>query len=265
MSSFGFWGCGNMAKAMMRGFIANHAEHASKLFCISKNGDSAKAFAAQTGVQALDTPQELNTHCDSVVLAFKPQQLDAIAAEYGPSIQCTVISVLAGASLAKLRTAFPRAALIIRTMPNTPGRVGKGATAYVTERPLKEAEEKDVNKLLGSLGSVYPIEEAEMDAYTAVAGSGPAYVFAFIEAMEHAAKQAGLAPELAAQLAKETVWGAACLAKDSEDSPTRLREQVTSPNGTTAAGLSVLRSSIDELVARTVEAAKARSIEMSKE
>jgi len=264
MTSIGFWGTGNMAQAMMRGLVSKHPEKAAELYCISKSGTSATSFAAESGVTALPDPEALEANCDIIVLAFKPQQLVDIAGEYGAHIRSTLVSVLAGTSNEKLRKLFPNAKTIIRTMPNTPGKISKGATAYAPEKALDAALKSEVEALLGALGSVYPIEESLMDAYTAVAGSGPAYVFAFIEALELAAQKAGLPKEMAAQLATETVWGAACLAKESSDSPTRLREQVTSPNGTTAAGLFVLRSQVDDLVGKTVEAAKARSIEMGR-
>lgn len=265
MSKIGFWGTGNMAQAMMRGLIARNHDKANDLFCISKSGTSAEAFAAETGVTALSSPEDLEAQSDIIVLAFKPQQVVDIAGEFGAHIHSTIVSVLAGTSLAKLRKLFPKAQNIIRTMPNTPGKVGKGSTAYSPESALDDLLKQQVEELLGALGSVYLIEESLMDAFTGLAGSGPAYVFAFIEAMEKAATDAGIPATMAGQLAIETVWGAACLAHESEDSPTRLREQVTSPNGTTAAGLSVLRAQIDALVTNTVAAAKARSIEMAQQ
>ena len=203
-----------------------------------------------------------------VVLAVKPQMLGAVARTIRT---CTAgqggafVSILAGTSIATLSSLFP-ACCIVRAMPNTPARLGKGTTALYAAEASPQAR-ATAQQLMAAAGSVHWLtDEAQFDAVTGVSGSGPAYVFRMIEAMEAAGIDAGLPRPLAAALARETVVGAAALVAESGASPAALRAQVTSPNGTTQAGLETLDGN-DELTAlmrRTVAAAAQRSRELGR-
>ncbi len=197
-----------------------------------------------------------------VVLAVKPQVwravTDDIAARVGPGV--LMVSVMAGVTLAALAERFP-GATVARAMPNTPASRGQGITGLLA--PTADDRERErLETLFAAAGAtVWLDNEADFDALTAVSGSGPAYVFAFVEALTAAGVAAGLAPALAARLATATAIGAAALL--DHDDPAALRAAVTSPNGTTAAGLAVLMPGLDPLLRETVAAAAARSRAMA--
>lgn len=263
-SKIGFWGSGNMASAMMRGLIAKQVVKPEQIYCISEFGRGAGAFAAETGAHSLGNASgDLIAVSDILVLAFKPHQLETQAETVSKINNRLVLSILAGTSLAKLKQSIPHAGTIVRTMPNTPGRIGEGITAFCTEQELSDSDKKSLHAILGSLGEVVEIDEKLMDVHTAVAGSGPAYVFEFIAALAEAGEKEGLTPGMAMQLAKQTVLGAATLAKQAEEHPEELRNQVTSKGGTTQAGLETMcAGNFRKLIHETVRAAKRRSIEM---
>ncbi len=194
-----------------------------------------------------------------LVLAVKPQLwrqvVDGLAVQDG----AIVVSVMAGVPMAALAEAFPNAS-IVRAMPNTPAAIGAGVSGLCGPQSARPAMEA----LFGAAGSVHWLEaEAQFDALTAVSGSGPAYVFHFIEALAAAGEAQGLAPALAMALARDTVTGAAALAVADPASAEALRTRVTSPGGTTAAGLSVLMPGLPSLLAATIEAAARRSRELA--
>lgn len=263
----GFWGSGNMASAMMRGLISKQVVPPQQIYCISEFGRGAGAFARETGAHSCgNSYQDLIAASDILVLAFKPQQLDTQAEAVAKINNRLVLSILAGTNLAKLNAAIPNAGTIVRTMPNTPGRIGEGITAYCCDQELSEEDKDILRAILGSLGEVLEIDEALMDVHTAVAGSGPAYVFEFIAALAEAGQAEGLTADMALQMARQTVFGAAALAKQAEEHPEELRNQVTSKGGTTQAGLEAMAASdFRTLIGNTVRAAKQRSIEMGKE
>jgi pyrroline-5-carboxylate reductase len=197
-----------------------------------------------------------------VVLGIKPQLLPRLAPGLSHMLRPAplMLSMLAGVRADTLAGLFPGAS-IVRMMPNTPARIGRGMTALYAEG-VSAADRAAVEWLLETTGSVRWLpEEAQFDAVTAVSGSGPAYVFAFVEALADAAEAAGLPAEIALQLAVETVAGAGELARVSGAHPSVLREQVTSPNGTTAAGLEMLNGDglLSSLMRTTVKAAADRS------
>ena len=202
---------------------------------------------------------------DVLVVAVKPQLLAEAAAPLLPLLKpgTLIVSVLAGTTCATLSATFEGRA-VVRTMPNTPARIGHGVTALFASQ---NAGREVAATLMAAAGvCVWLDDETQFDAVTALSGSGPAYVFAFIEALGAAGVAAGLPEPLAAELALRTVAGAAALAATGEADPTALRRAVTSPNGTTAAGLAVLGEggALDRLVAATLAAAQRRSVELSK-
>jgi pyrroline-5-carboxylate reductase len=205
---------------------------------------------------------------DVVVLAVKPQTFADAAAKArlacGPNT--LVVSVMAGVTLAALSRGL-ETDRVIRAMPNTPGQIGQGVTAYVASPACRPDDLELAEQLLAPLGAVEPIPtERLMDVVTAVSGSGPAYVFLLAEVLAAAAEKEGLDPEIAARLARRTVAGAGALMLQSADAPTQLRKAVTSPGGTTQAALDVLMSAdgLALLMRKAVSAATQRSRELGR-
>jgi pyrroline-5-carboxylate reductase len=202
-----------------------------------------------------------------LVLAVKPQAmsdvLSAVAPLAGPGT--VILSIAAGVRLDKLQAAFSFAQPVVRAMPNTPAQLGMGMTVAVPNPHVSETGRATVDALLGAVGKVAWVEdEALMDAVTAVSGSGPAYVFLLAECLAEAGRAAGLPGELADVLARQTVAGAGALLAESPEPPATLRQNVTSPKGTTAEALTVLMAEdgLQSLMTRAVAAAKRRSIEL---
>lgn len=248
-----------MASAMVAG-LRRSAGSSDEVACLSGTGAGAARIAQAHGCAALDTsrPEEVASwlkRADLVVLAHKPQQLSAVAQAWSAHLNGpAMLSVLAGRTLGRLRAVFPQAGPLVRSMPNTPGQIGRGITAFAPESALSPAVSALVQRVLSALGEVVETEERHIDAVTAVSGSGPAYFFEMAAALREAGKQAGLPPELAWKLTLATLRGAGELMAASPETPEALREAVTSPGGTTAAGLKVLsdkdfRGTIREVVA----------------
>lgn len=262
-----FIGAGRMASAMVRSLVQRSPSMATSIRCLGGDDDTAAQLADATGCRACANPAELLTGASTAVLAVKPQSLRDLDPELARrSRGVLLISILAGIRLQRLRRAFPEAGLIVRAMPNTPGQIGAGSTAWAAERPPSPEERARIEQILRSLGSVHTVREEELDAVTALSGSGPAYVFEFAAALREAGIAAGLQPELANNLATETLIGAARLLSESAENPEALRNAVTSPGGTTEAGLLILDSGgFRKLIERTVAAARDRSVELAAE
>lgn len=264
--SIAFVGAGNMAAAMVDGLIRGAGVLPGHICCIGGKGTSAPALAKRTGIRLLASAHEFPADVRTVVLAVKPQRLADLDPLWSDLVaERLVVSVLAGTTLSTLRRRFSRARAVVRCMPNTPARIGAGVTAVSWERVPAPEDLATVRLLLGSLGPIVELPESQMDAATAVSGSGPAYVFEFVAALRAAGEAAGLSKEVACQLADATVLGAARLLVESRQDPDALRTQVTSPGGTTAAGLKVLADrDFRGLVRETVLAAAERSRELAK-
>jgi len=266
MSRIAFLGAGNMAGAMIDGLVANDPASKTSLICLGGSGGTATSLATRTGIAQASSLAELLAHADVLVVAFKPQHLAGADPELGPLTDGKlVISVLAGKRLATLERVFPRARNLVRAMPNTPAAIQAAITPYCAQRPLSGADRGAVESLLGAFGEYLEIGEEHMDAVTAVSGSGPSFLFEFVAAMRDAGIAANLPPDVSARLAVETVLGAARLLARRKVDPETLRNQVTSPNGTTLAGLRRMEAGdFRGLIRDTILAAKARSAELSK-
>lgn len=266
MSKIAFLGAGNMAAAMVDGLLAKNLPPAD-LVCFSGSGKTAAGLAARTGIVHATSLDALLASASTVVIAFKPQHLAAADPRLAElTAGKLVVSVLAGKKVATLAKTFPRAGNLVRTMPNTPSQIGAGITGWCVRDPLSPDDRSVVETLLGALGQSVEIAESQMDALTAVSGSGPAYVFEFAAALRDAGIAAGLAPEVAQKLAVETLLGASRLLARKTIEPETLRNQVTSPNGTTFAGLQRMAAhDFRGLIRETVLAAKVRSEELSKD
>jgi pyrroline-5-carboxylate reductase len=263
-------GCGNMGYAMLSGWLKSGKLAPVETFVIEPNAElrqRAEALGCPTGADAADIPVDAAPQL--VVIAVKPQVIRPVSqayARFGDG-RTTFVSVAAGTPVATFEEILGNQAPIMRCMPNTPAAIGKGMMVLFANGLVSDETRHVVADLLSASGRVATIDdESLMDAVTAVSGSGPAYIFHFIEALTAAAKTAGLPAETAKLLAMQTVYGAASLAAESEEEPGTLRQQVTSPNGTTAAALGVLMGGdrLTNLVTEAVEAARLRSIELGK-
>ncbi|MGB0505942.1 MAG: pyrroline-5-carboxylate reductase [Pikeienuella sp.] len=259
-------GCGNMGRAMLAGWLAAKPDLAAY---VVEPAEALRDQAAALGATAVATPDALPNGLapDLVILAVKPQIMSLVLPEYAEFTGATFVSIAAGTTVATLQAGLGEAAPIIRCMPNTPSAIGAGMmVCYPTDNvPGTARDLADV--LLAASGQVAWIDdEGLMDAVTAVSGSGPAYVFHMIETLGNAGTAAGLPADLSAKLAMQTVMGAGRLAEEVDTPPNVLREQVTSPGGTTAAALSVLMADpgLQDLMNRAVEAARARGEELGR-
>ncbi len=264
-------GCGKMGGALLRGWLTNGVADPDEVMVVEPGPDQA-AEARSLGVDALDEVEDLDPdfHPRVVVLAVKPQAMEQVAPAYrrfaGPDT--VFLSVAAGTNIDFFEHQYGSRAAIVRSMPNTPAAVGRGMLVACPNGNVSEELRGACHDLLAAVGEVAWIDdEALMDAVTGVSGSGPAYVFYMIECLAKAGEAVGLPAELALQLAKATVAGAGELAQTAGESPATLRENVTSPNGTTYAALQHLMAvdGLEPLMRRAVEAATRRSIELAGE
>jgi pyrroline-5-carboxylate reductase len=258
-------GAGKMGLALARGWIAGGLVPQQLVLVDPKPGEATTAFARQHDIRLLDTPIGILTHV--MVLAVKPQIIKEVMAEVAPAVgpHTLVLSIAAGINIATISRALATER-IVRSMPNTPAQVGKGISGAVGYKI--SAEDKAVSDaLLGAAGPVIWFDaEGRLDAVTAVSGSGPAYVFYLVEALAVAAMRHGLEAGQAMQLARQTVIGAAALMEADAAPASQLRENVTSPKGTTYAALQVLMApdGLEQLIDRAVLAAKRRSEELGR-
>jgi pyrroline-5-carboxylate reductase len=261
-----FVGGGNMASALIGGLIARGAAP-STLAAIDPSAEQRAALSARFGIATHAVAGGAALDAEVVILAVKPQQMQAAAAAAAPWIAGRlVMSVAAGVRAADLSRWLGGHTRIVRTMPNTPALVGLGATGLAALPDSLPQDRAAAEAIMGAVGqTVWVDDEARLDAVTALSGSGPAYVFRFIEAMIDGATALGLSPEQARRLTLQTVSGAAQLAAQSDEPPAVLRERVTSKGGTTAAALDVFDAGdLAGLVARAMAAANRRSEELGR-
>ncbi len=256
-------GCGHMGSAMLRGWLARDA---ARRFLVIEPEGAPGALAQAAEIAWHRAAEELPTDLvpDAVVFAVKPQIIDQVVPAYRSWVtpRTLFVSIAAGTTIAGIARHLGEDAAIIRCMPNTPAAIGRAITVACPNPRVGAAQRLLCDALLAAIGdSAWVEDEALMDAVTAVSGSGPAYVFLLIEALAEAGARAGLPGDLALRLARETVAGSGALARLSPDTPARLRENVTSPGGTTRAALDVLMAphGLPELLERAVAAATARS------
>lgn len=266
-------GAGKMGGAMLQGWLAKGLPDGA-VHVLDPGLDEAQRDGLRSqGVAVHDAPDEVPTPA-LLMLAVKPQMmakvlpgLSAFAAR-SDAPDMIVLSVAAGTTIDTLAGTFGGDALLIRAMPNTPALVGRGVTALFPAHPLSDDRKAFIADLMTAIGTtVWVDSEAAINAVTAVSGSGPAYVFHLVEAMAAAGKKLGLPEDVAMILARETVSGAGELLHQSSDSAETLRVNVTSPKGTTAAGLEVLMADdgLPALIEQTIRAAHRRAIELGRE
>jgi pyrroline-5-carboxylate reductase len=229
------------------------------------SGASGPALSKRTGIRLARSHEELLKGAGTLVVAFKPQNLSGVDARLGALAEGRlVVSVLAGKKLDALARAFPSARNVVRSMPNTPGQIGAGLTGWCSGGPLLAADRATLEQVFGALGRQIELPESQMDAFTAISGCGPAYVFEFAAALRDAGLGVGFEPAAARLLAVETLVGSARLLAARGVDPEVLRSEVTSPNGVTAAGLRKMADrDFRGVIREAIVAARARSQELS--
>lgn len=252
-----FIGGGNMASALIAGLAGKD------IHVVDPNQDALVRLQAQFGVGTSSAIDAVVADSDVIVLAVKPQQMREVAAALLPQLgarQPLIVSIAAGIRGADLARWLGGYGAIVRCMPNTPALIGLGITGMVAMAGVSDAQKSAADDIMKAVGqTVWLADEAQIDPVTAVSGSGPAYVFYFIEAMQQAAEEMGLSQEQGRQLALATFVGAAQLAAQSEDPVPLLREKVTSKGGTTYAALvSMEESGVKESIIVAIKAAAAR-------
>ncbi|MEA2952387.1 MAG: pyrroline-5-carboxylate reductase [Alphaproteobacteria bacterium] len=258
-------GAGKMGGALLESWLGLGLDPKNVAVIEPHPSNDIKAMAAR-GLRLNPSRNEIGT-AGAMVIALKPQvaaeAAPKLAAMLGPST--LVVSIMAGKTLGFLERALPNAA-IVRAMPNTPAAIGRGITVAVPNGRVTPTQRDLAHQLLAATGAVeWVADESLMDAVTAVSGSGPAYVFLLVESLTRAAIAAGLPPELAAKLARETVTGSGELLHRSSADAATLRQNVTSPGGTTAAALEILMAAdgLDPLLKKAIAAAAKRSRELA--
>lgn len=257
-------GAGVMGETLMAGMLrAGWA--ASDVVGAERRAERRDELAGRHGVRMVAEPAEAVAHAEVVLVVVKPQDVDALLPQVADALApgAVVISLCAGVTLAQLERGLPAGTPVVRVMPNTPAQVGEGMAALSPGTHAGEAELATAVAVMGAVGRAVVVPERYQDAVTGVSGSGPAYLFLVAEALIEGGVHCGLTRDVATQLAVQTLYGSAKLLVDSGEHPAILRERVTSPAGTTAAGLRVLEErGVRAALLGAVEAARDRSVEL---
>jgi len=260
----GIIGVGNMGEALLAGLIKSG--HPASQICITdKREDHAAALASRYAVTQKKI-SEIGSDCKIILVVVKPQDLESTLESLKPNLtnRALVVSFVAGKTISGIESIIGGNHSVVRVMPNTPTLIGKGMAALSRGTHSTDEDLAFVNGFLGASGKVVEVEEQLQDAVTATSGSGPAYFFAFVEAMVEGAVKLGLSHEIATELTVQTLIGAAGMLAESRKDATTLRENVTSPNGTTYAALQSFESHhLNTVVADAMAAAARRSAELA--
>jgi pyrroline-5-carboxylate reductase len=260
--NIGFLGAGKMATALARGFINAEIVFPKEMIASDPFDTARKHFAAEIGAKTVADNVDVAKFANVLILATKPDQVAAALAEISASFTKNhlLISIAAGVTLAKLENALPAGSRVIRVMPNTPALVGEGSSAFALGKSATAADGELAKKLLSAVGVAIQVKEALLDAVTGLSGSGPAYVYQFIEALSDGGVASGLPRDIATKLAAQTVLGAAKMVLETGQHPGALKDQVTSPGGTTIEGLHALeKGKLRATVMSAVRAATEKS------
>jgi len=264
IKSIGILGVGVMGEALLAGLIKSGIAPSDIKFA-EKREERASEIIDKYGI-SLASLDAIAAQSDVILLVVKPQDLGTLLDDIGSAIKSgtLLISFAAGKTTAFIEGKVPSGASVIRVMPNTPALIGKGAAAISEGSSVSAEQIAFVEKFLNATGAVVTVPESLQDAVTAVSGSGPAYFFAFVEAMIASGVELGLSEEVATSLTVQTIIGAAGMLEETGKSATTLRENVTSPNGTTFAALqSFAQGGLEDLVKKSMKAARDRSQELA--
>jgi pyrroline-5-carboxylate reductase len=262
-----FIGAGNMAEALVKGLLRAGVASPQEIICTDRRAERGPELEKLYGVRFTVANLAAVKEAGIIVLSVKPQVMEKVLAEIGPSLDPSklVISIAAGIPIAALERQVGHGVRVIRTMPNTPALVGAGATALSPGEHATEADLAQAKALFDAIGMTVVVDEPLLDAVTGLSGSGPAYIFLIIEALADGGVKAGLARAQAQALAAQTVFGSAKLLIETGEHPGRLKDQVTSPGGTAIAGLHTLEAGgLRTTLMNAVESATNRSRELGK-
>jgi pyrroline-5-carboxylate reductase len=262
-----FIGPGVMAEAMIAGLLRKQLAKPENIIAAGPREERGAELAKKYGIKATTDNSAAVSHADVVVLSVKPQRLtEVMKGLKGIRADALVLSIIAGANIKKISTGLKHKA-IVRSMPNTPGQIGEGITVWTASKEVSDEQADMARKLLGALGEeVFVEDESYLDMATALSGSGPAYVFLFTEALIDAGVHMGFPRRIAEQLVLQTIKGSASFYQDAGRHPATLRNQVTSPGGTSAEALYYLeKAGFRTAISRAVWAAYQRSLELGKE
>ncbi|MEQ8208682.1 MAG: pyrroline-5-carboxylate reductase [Lacipirellulaceae bacterium] len=266
LNMLGFIGSGRMATALARGCLQAGLFSAEEIIASDPYEPARQQFAERLpGVTLVDDNAAVLEKADTVFLAVKPQKMDEVLDAISENVEFRhlLISIAAGVTLERLASKLPENTRLVRVMPNTPCLVGHGACGFAVGEACTEEDTHSVQKILSSVGIVREVDESLLDTVTGLSGSGPAFVYTIIEAMAAGGEAGGMSAELALELAIQTTRGAAEMLSSTGLSPAELRDQVTSPGGTTLAGLQSLeKDHAAEALKAAVVAATRRSVEL---
>ena len=264
-SKFCCIGAGAMGAAIIKGLVSNKTFNASEILVLDLDQEKLASLKKELGINTAQDYNELKEQINPdtfIMLAVKPQVFDKVL-ESLSGIKNPLISIAAGIKIEAITKVFADNS-VFRVMPNTPAQILKAASAlsYNSKASIEEIEM--VKKIFSAIGVCVEVEEKDLDAVTALSGSGPAYVFLMCEAMTQAGIKLGLSEDTATKLARQTLYGASNLMVETQEEAKALREKVTSPNGTTQAGLeNLIKNDFNEVIATGIEAAFKRSQELS--
>ena len=258
----GFLGAGKMATALAKGFVRAEIVFPKEIIASDVASIARNIFTKQTGAKATASNSDIPKFANVLILATKPDQVATALAEISGAFTKNhlLISIAAGVTISKLENLLPAGARVIRVMPNTPALVGEAASAFTLGKSATAADGELAKKLLSAVGVAFQVKENLLDAVTGLSGSGPAYVYQFIEALSDGGVAAGLPRDIATKLAAQTVLGAAKMVLETGQHPGALKDQVTSPGGTTIEGLHALeKGKLRATVMSAVRAATEKS------
>ena len=262
-----FLGGGNMAEALIKGMIASGVADAGRMSVMDISPERLDFLARTYGVATNKSSRDAVAQAEVVLLCVKPQVMDWVLEEIASAADRSklVVSIAAGVTISRIEKALTGGPRVVRVMPNTPALVLEGAAALSSGSRATQEDMALVQQVFGAVGRAVVVDEKLMDAVTGLSGSGPAYVFTIIEALADAGVKAGIPRALSLELAAQTVLGAAKMVVETKEHPGKLRDMVTSPGGTTIAGLYELeKGRLRAVLMNAVEAATARSRELGK-
>lgn len=260
----GIIGAGKIGSAVIRGILSNGLVGKNQVMASAPRESTRKALSQGTGIKVTSDNGAVCEFADIVILSVKPPQVPSVLGGIAKQLGKTklLVSVAAGVPIAKMEACLEKDARVIRVMTNVPCVVGAAASGYALGSHITSADLERVKSILESVGIALPLEEKHLDAVTALSGSGPAYVFLFIESLADGGVQVGLSREVALKLALQTVYGSAKLALESGKHIAQRRDEITSPGGTTIAGLYALekggmRGTVMEAILKATERSRA--------
>ncbi|WP_457634590.1 pyrroline-5-carboxylate reductase [Persephonella sp.] len=266
MFKIGIIGCGNMGEAVVKGIINSGKIKSTQIIVSDIDPDKVEMTVEKYNVAGTTSNRRVVENSQIIFLAVKPKDLEKTVLPIKDAFnnKKTVVSVLAGVKITKIKNLIPQST-VVRCMPNTPALIGEGALGVSFEENIDSSKKEEITQILKSLGTVVEVDEELMDAVTGLSGSGPAYVFMFIEGLIQGGIKEGLSYKQAKDLAVQTVLGSAKLMKETDEHPSVLRDKVSSPAGTTIYALHKLEEKgLKDAVISAVSEASKRSKELSK-